>query len=149
LWDLSSRKEIVKLEGETAGILSFTRSVAMSANGGTVAVATAGGKVVKLWEVSTRKELAGIPSFKTPVTALALSPDGSILAVVEWVDLVASSYPITFWDTRTGQSLGKLVGQECSVKCLEFSPDGRMLASAGHDGKIRLWNVTARAGSRQ
>ncbi len=42
---------------------------------------------------------------------------------------------ITFY----GQAVIKLVGHSGGIRSVVFSPDGQYLASAGHDGSIRIW----------
>ena len=47
-------------------------------------------------------------------------------------------------ETRTSSLFAPIVvlaGHESEVFCVKFSPDGSILASAGHDRKIFLWNV--------
>ncbi|CAG7852672.1 Ribosome assembly protein 4 {ECO:0000250/UniProtKB:P25382} AltName: Full=Notchless protein homolog 1 {ECO:0000250/UniProtKB:Q9VPR4}; AltName: Full=Ribosome biogenesis factor rsa4 {ECO:0000250/UniProtKB:Q9VPR4}, partial [Serendipita indica DSM 11827] len=70
------------------------------------------------------------------VNAVAVSPDGSIIASC------SSDATIRLWDTDTGQPLGvPLRGHQEWVKCIAFSPDGSIIASGSSDMTIRLWDA--------
>jgi WD40 repeat protein/serine/threonine protein kinase len=71
-------------------------------------------------------------------SALALSPDGKLLATVD----PKEPRVVTVWDTATGRCR-RLKDHRRPVACLAFSPDGRLLASAGSDRRIRLWDAAA------
>jgi hypothetical protein len=71
----------------------------------------------------------------TPVTALALSPDGALLASG------ANDRTIRLWYPQDGTLGAVLTGHEAGIADLAFSPDGTVLASAGLDGTIRLWQL--------
>ena len=78
------------------------------------------------------------------VMALALSPDGKILASgAGHADSV-----IRLWDVASGRELGKLEGHRAGIDQLLFLPDGHTLASASRDQTIRLWDVTDPANGR-
>src|SRR5262249_5303269 len=66
----------------------------------------------------------------------AFSDDGKILAS-------ANTEGIFLWDPETGKELRRLKGHQDYVAGLTFAPNGKLLASAGADKLIRLWDVAA------
>ena len=95
------------------------------------AVSAKGIRVVELKdgrELWNRKGAAG---------ALALSPDGKLLAGADGDDIL-------LWDATTGQEVDRLAGHKSGVNSLVFWPDGKKLASGSSDRTIRIWDVPTR-----
>ncbi|HUR55299.1 MAG TPA: WD40 repeat domain-containing protein, partial [Gemmataceae bacterium] len=102
---------------------------------GTRAVSGGADKGLRVWDLTTRRELRCIPGHRDRVACLAFSPDGR--------RVLSSSLDQTvrLWDIDAG----------LDVKCFDrqtnrsaaFSPDGKTaLCGALYDGKLRLFDVT-------
>ena len=50
-----------------------------------------------------------------------------------------------FWDSASGKSLRVLRRHQGAVSAVTYSADGRWLASAGHDGTVKLWEEKSAA----
>ena len=68
--------------------------------------------------------------------ALALSPDGSVLAAG------GRDNTVRLWDTTSGRQLLAHVGHQGQIQGLAVSPDGRVVYSVGKDNRLRVWDAS-------
>jgi len=77
-------------------------------------------------------------SGSNPLLSVAYSPDGSLLAVAGYDNV------IELWDPAMGKQIRRWETPEGSVASLVFSPDGHLLASGGlYDSVVHLWDVAS------
>ncbi len=82
------------------------------------------------WTVSSHQ------LFNAP-RSLAYSPKDNLLAIG------CEDHSILLWDPQSQQERIVLRGHAGRVLSVTFSPDGQLLASAGFDGILKLWDVHA------
>jgi WD40 repeat protein len=115
-------------------------------------VITAQRDEIRVWDVASGREVGpGIASEKIHTVAVALSPDGRLLATGGIVYRSSGGEvqdpPIRLWELASGQEVATLVGHSESTLCVAFSPDGRLLASgsgdqwSNGDHTARIWDV--------
>jgi RNA polymerase sigma factor (sigma-70 family) len=143
LWEAATGKELRSFDVPQkpgAELPTLVNALALSRDGRTLA---AGGRVgpLYLWEVATGKLLRTVAAGREEIGAVALSPDGKLLATTAGrPDLPGE---IILWSTGAGRELCRLRGHQKGVYHLTFSPAGKLLASAGEDGTVRLWDAIA------
>jgi serine/threonine protein kinase len=80
---------------------------------------------------------------QSPVRALAIAPDGRLLAAA------GDDGVVRLWQVEDGQEVGKLTGHKAPVRALAFSLAGHLLASGDEEGWIILWNPEKRTETRR
>jgi RNA polymerase sigma factor (sigma-70 family) len=124
-WDWRTGKKIHSYS-DTTGPIAFL--------GGGKAMAVQGWQSVNsLWvlDTATGKDVCPLPRAGHRV---AYSPDSRLIAWSEAEALVVA-------DAATGKEIRRWPAHRGGVAPLTFAPDGKMLASAGSDSRIRVWDV--------
>jgi sugar lactone lactonase YvrE len=70
------------------------------------------------------------------VNALAVSPDGSLLASSGFGE------PVRLWNLVDVRAFPSLIEWARGVKCLAYTPDGQQLLAGGRGGRIARWSLS-------
>lgn len=135
-WSLEA-DEVRWFEGHRAAVKSVTFiSDTKAASGGDDFAIT-------LWDLEGAMAPVRLEGHKGQVAALAVSPDGSLLASASWDGSVG------LWSLPAGENVGMMTGHGAVVNDVAFAPSGVALYSASADGTVRVWDVTTGQEQRQ
>jgi WD40 repeat protein len=143
IWDAGTDRVVASLRGHKGRILGL----AWSRDGRLLASGGYDDKTVRIWTVATRQSV--VLQTTRVVTSLAFSPDATRLAVGgEGSDVGQDAVfdrlwgIIGLWDVSAGVMMGEIRAHRAELNDISWSPDGDLLASAGDDGRVRLWPVS-------
>jgi WD40 repeat protein len=128
LWDVETGKEIRKMEGHKAGVLTLA-----FAQDSKTLVSGSEDKTVRLWQVASGDEVREFTSHLGPVPFVAFGKDGSIFS--------AGDKTARHWEAATGKELHAFNGHEHDIQAGALSSDGKILATGDKGGAIRIWDV--------
>jgi WD40 repeat protein len=102
-------------------------------------LAASSGHRLRFWDAASGKELHDRPGELGYSPALAISPDGRLLASGDWMSQVVS-----VWDTRNGRLLHQLPvnGKDKRyVRNVAFSGDGQTLVAGRMEAALQFWGA--------
>jgi len=88
-----------------------------------------------LWEVATGERRQSFEGHTDAMLALALSPDGTLLATAGY------DRSILLWEVASGELLRTFAGHNGAIYSLDFDPTGQLLLSASADQTLKVWRV--------
>jgi WD40 repeat protein len=128
LWDISSNKQVKRLELDGPGL-----QVAFDPDGKYLATGSA--NVAQVWDVDSSREVSRV-EHEQVVTGLEFSPDGERLATASY------DHTAGVWDLESGKEVARFE-HDGTLNGLDFSPDGKYLATASSDNTGRVWDIAS------
>ena len=140
LWDIEHQEDI---SGTLNNLIEY--EVAFSPCGSLMAAPTQ--DEILLWDVAQRQTQRVIPkperwTYQEPWhNRLVFSSCGQYLASgSSWVRGMKKSW-VQLWNVTNGENIATFEGHTSDINDLAFSPNTELLASAGFDGTILLWDL--------
>jgi WD40 repeat protein len=129
LWESATGKELRSFAVPRGPVLC----VALSSDG---AQAFSGhfDTTLRLWETSTGRELRRFAGHRQMVVGLACSPEGFVVSA-------SHDQTVRLWDPASGAELAAGQGHTGAVTAVALSGDGKLIATAGLDQTMRIWQV--------
>ena len=155
LWNHQTGREIATLEGHKSRVNTIAISPVSSSqirpaigtpqDFGKILASGSEDKTIKLWDITTGKEIRTITGHSDSVHALAISPDGKILASG------SNDKTVKLWDLQTGKEIRTITGHSSWVRSVAISSfntssengkNRKILASGSIDKTIKIWDLS-------
>lgn len=137
LWDVSSTSEVERVDAHTGPV----RALLFAPGGPAGGLLLSGGDdgAVMQWNADTLEQQQALsdggsrPLHSVPVTCMALSPDGRLLATGD------QSGHVQTWDFVVNQITSRLDGHEDEICGLSFRSGATALVTASRDRTVNVW----------
>ena len=136
-WDIATGTELLALEAHPRPILAL----GFDAAGRRLVSAGAEG-TVRVWDPGAEGGTHRMLGFSFPPTAVAFSPDSSLLATAGGSLVERTNIgEVRLWETATGRERHSLSFPEGAAPVVAFHPDGQTVVAGGRAGVVRAWDV--------
>lgn len=133
LWALDRDEALAVLRIHDSAV-----NAALALGGGRFATGGQDGRIA-IWAMGEAAPLRvfgpGADGHEAPVAALAMSPDGTLLASAGW------DRTVRLWSLETLTPGAVLDGHEDNVTGVAFAASGKGLVSVAQDGALRVWSA--------
>jgi len=92
---------------------------------------------LKLWSLSTNKEIRTFSGHTDRIFDVAFSPDGKFIASG------SGDNTVKLWDALTGKEIRTFTGHTDRIKSVVFSPDSKTVLSGSDDKTAILWDIAS------
>ncbi|UCF33674.1 MAG: protein kinase [Phycisphaerales bacterium] len=136
IWNTRTGSELLTLRGHvwTTADLVFAPDNTRIISGAAQHERLARDHLVKVWNAATGELLMQLFDGDADIRALAISPDGNVIASG------GTDSFIRLWDAQTGRTLHDFAAHDKKVESLVFSRDGRHLYSGSWDKSVKVWD---------
>ena len=110
-------------------------ALAVDPSGEVVAAGSKDNFEVFMWSVQTGKLLDVLTGHEGPISALAFSPTGNLLASASW------DRSVRLWNVFGRSRAVEPLALNSDVLALAFRPDGHELVASTLDGQVAFWDV--------
>jgi WD40 repeat protein len=139
VWDAATRTVIASFDGAPGNEDS---SVALSSDGRFLGVGGFG-RVVRLWDVRTRKLVHELDQGGNGAFTLEFTPDGRTLAISGFEPAAS------LWDVASGTQIGPPLTAGDRRTMIDLSTDGRLMLEVHGNGQGAVWDVDPESWKRR
>jgi mono/diheme cytochrome c family protein len=133
IWDVATGRVLSVLREHTDAVfaVAFSPDDAWMASG-------AGDRSVKIWDARKGVRLHTLTDATEAVTSLQFRPTGPLLLTAGGTDKTIRTWA---FDASGGKQVKSVIAHTAPVLAVRYSPDGKLLASAGADRAVKIWNA--------
>jgi WD40 repeat protein len=128
IWDAGSGRYKATLTGHNDRVVAAS----FTPDGRRVVSCARKGRIV-VWDPVTSILIGSFSISNGTLQSMAISPDGQTLAV--------TGEQVAIWSLKDACELTRLDADNGQINCAVFSCDGEMMATAGKNGKVKLWET--------
>jgi WD40 repeat protein len=141
-WERGSGREVRRI---STGMVNGVWRCALSPDGKLLATTGCTEKAIRLWDVTTGRELRRFEGHQSVVAEVAFSLDGKVLASRSCGGVTDKDPFIRLWEVGTGKELRRLTEPRppAYFTALRFADDGKSLTTASSAGAVRRWQTAS------